>query len=232
MEVFMTIRRTSVILMVFIGCLSAVSAVAQDRGSLYLGGSFSLTDATIIDQFTRYREGVLIEKNTFEDEYNGQGYGFYLGYRLLDKQRLFINVQMHANFYSKEFNIETSSSTLKRKLFCSRGIDLQSGYNITQKLFFYVNLSLERARFQFLKKGTTTTYDVDVPVSGYGYGMGVGFHLLPSVTVKMQYHFTQFGATEISNTVGDDGEKVDAIELLPRYDFALLSVQYNFGKRD
>ena len=84
MEVFMTIRRTSVILMVFIGCLSAVSAVAQDRGSLYLGGSFSLTDATIIDQFTRYREGVLIEKNTFEDEYNGQGYGFSKTITIID----------------------------------------------------------------------------------------------------------------------------------------------------
>ena len=125
-----------VILIILVVCLSAVSAAAQNRGNFYVGGNFSLTDATIIDQFTRYRRGNLIEKNTFEDEYNGHAFGFYLGYRLVDQKRVFLNVQAHGIFFGKEFNIETSSSTLRRKLFCSRGIDLQPGCNITDNLFF------------------------------------------------------------------------------------------------
>ncbi len=178
MEASMKKIITTVVLMIFVVCLSAVSAAAQDRGGFYVGGSFSLYDSTIIDQFTRYRRGSIIEKSTFEDEYTGQAYGFYFGYRLVDKKRVFINVQAHGNFFAKEFNIETSSSTLIRKLFCSRGIDFQPGYNITDNLFFFVNLSIERGRFQFSKEGSSTTYDVDIPVMGYGFGMGVGYHVL------------------------------------------------------
>jgi len=217
--------------MIFVVCLSADSAGAQDRGSFYVGGSFSLTDATIIDQFTRYRFGNLIEKNTFEDEYNGQAAGFFLGYRLLDKKRVFINIQAHGGFFFQEFLIETSSSTLKRKLFCSRGIDLQPGYNITDNLFFYVNISVERGRFQYSKEGTTTNYDVDVPVMGYGFGMGAGCRIFHFLTVRLQYQFIQYGTTEISSTVGALGRKVDVIELLPRYDSVMLAFQYNFGRR-
>jgi len=211
-------------------CLSAVSAAAEDRQNFYVGGSFSLYDSTIIDQFTRYESGVLTEKNTFEDEYNGQAFGFFLGYRLLDKKRVFLNVQAHGIFFGKEFNVETSSSTLRRKLFCSRGIDLQPGYNITDNLFFFVNFSVERGRLQFSKEGTTTTYDVDIPVMGYGFGMGVGYHVCPCLTVRLNYQFNQYETTEISTT-GQQEIKIDIIELLPRYDSVLLSVQYNFGKK-
>ncbi len=231
MEVVVKISRTPVVLIIFVICLSAVTAAAQDRGSFYVGGSFSLYDSTIIDQFTRYRRGSIIEKSTFEDEYTGQAYGFYFGYRLIDKKRVFINVQMHGNFFSKEFNVETSSSTLRRKLVCSRGIDLQPGYNITDNLFFFVNFSVERGRFQFSKEGTSTTYDVEIPVMGYGFGMGVGYHVLSCLTVRLNYQFNQYGTTEISSTVGALGRKVDVIELLPMYDNILLSVQYNFGKK-
>lgn len=217
--------------MIFIVCLNAVSAAAQDQGSFYVGGSFSLMDATIIDQFTGSSGGVLIEKSTFEDEYTGQAYGFYFGYKLVDKKRVFINVQTHGNFFAKEFNIETSSSTLRRKLVCSRGIDFQPGYNITGSLFFYVNFSVERGRFQFSKEGTSTEYDVDIPVMGYGFGMGVGYHILPCLTVRLKYQFNQYGMTEISSTVGDLGKKIDVVELLPRFDNIMLSIQYNFGKK-
>lgn len=215
--------------MIFVVCMSAVSAAVQDSGSFYVGGSFSLYDATIIDQFTRYSAGELIEKSTFEDEYTGQVYGFYFGFRLMDKKRVFINVQAHGGFFGKEFNIETSSSTLRRKLFCSRGIDFQPGYNITDNLFCFVNFSVERGRFQFSKEGTSTTYDVDIPVMGYGFGMGVGYHICPCFTVRLNYQFNQYGTSEISSTVGALGIKVDVIELLPKYDFVMLSVQYNFG---
>ncbi len=225
----MKIRKHFISLLIGAICLSAVTAAAKDRGSFYVGGSFGLTDATIIDQFTRYRRGNLIEKNTFEDEYNGQAFGFYLGYRLLDKRRVFINVQAHGIFFGKEFNIETSNSTLRRKLFCTRGIDLQPGYNITDNLFFHVNLSVERGRFQFSKEGTSTTYDVDIPVMGYGFGMGAGYRIIPCLTVRLLYQFIQYGTTEISATVGALGRKVDVIELIPRYDIVMLSVQYNFG---
>ena len=227
----MKIKRILVILIIFCVCLSAVSAAAQDRGSFYVGGSFSLYDSTIIDQFTRYRRGNIIEKSTFEDEYTGQAYGFYFGYRLVNKKRVFINVQVHGNFFSKEFNVETSSSTVRRKLFCSRGIDLQPGYNITDNLFFFVNLSIERGRFQFSKEGTSTAYDVDIPVMGYGFGMSVGYHILSCLTVKLNYIFKQYGTTEISSTVGALGRKVDVIELMPMYDHIMLAVQYNFGKK-
>lgn len=227
----MKIRKQFIALLIGVICLSAVSAGAQDRGSFYVGGSFGLTDATIIDQFTRYRRGNLIEKNTFEDEYNGLAYGFYFGFRLIDKKRVFINVQAHGIFFGKEFNVETSSSTLRRKLFCSRGIDFQPGYNITNNLFFLVNLSIERGRFQFSKEGTSTSYDVDIPVMGYGFGMGVGYHICHSFTVRLHYQFNQYETTEISSTVGELGRKVDVIELLPRYDSVSLSVQYNFGRR-
>ena len=212
-------------------CLSAVSIAAQDRGSFYAGGSFSLYDSTIIDQFTRYSGGFIIEKSTSEDEYNGHAFGFYFGYRFIDKKRVFINVQTHANFFSKEFLIETSSNTIRRNLYCSRGIDIQPGYNITNNLFFNVNFSVERGRFQYSKKGTTTTYDVDIPVMGYGFGMGIGYNILSNLTVRVLYQFIQYGKTEISNTV-DNGSKIDVIELLPRYDSVMLSVQYNFGKRN
>lgn len=225
----MKIKKTHIVLMILVVCLSAVSAAAQDRGNFYVGGSFGLTDATIIDQFTRYKRGNLIEKNTFEDEYNGQAYGFYFGYRLIDKKRVFINVQAHGIFFGKEFNIETSSSTLRRKLFCSRGIDLQPGCNITNNLFFHVNLSVERGRIQASKEGTSTAYDVDIPVMGYGFGMGVGYHVFSCLTVRLNYQFIQYGSTEISATVGAQGKKVDVIELLPMYDNIMLSVQYNFG---
>jgi len=226
----MKIKKKQVVLVIFVVCLSAVAAAAQDRGTFYAGGSFSLVDATIIDQFTRYRRGKLIEKNTFEDEYTGQAYGFYFGYRLVDKERVFINVQVHGNFFTKEFNTETSSSTVRRKLFCSRGIDLQPGYNITSNLFCFVNLSVERGRFQFSKEGTSTEYDVDIPVMGYGFGMGIGYDVCPCVTVRLKYQFNQYGTTEIS-TLGAAGRKIDIVELLPRYDNILLSVQYNFGKK-
>ena len=166
-----------------------------------------------------------------EDEYTGQAYGFYFGYKLVDKKRVFINVQTHGNFFAKEFNIETSSSTLRRKLVCSRGIDFQPGYNITGSLFFYVNFSVERGRFQFSKEGTSTEYDVDIPVMGYGFGMGVGYHILPCLTVRLKYQFNQYGMTEISSTVGDLGKKIDVVELLPRFDNIMLSIQYNFGKK-
>lgn len=224
----MKIRKYFIALLIGAICLSAVTAAAQDRCSFYVGGSFSFYDSTIVDQFTRYRRGTLIEKNTFEDEYTGQVYGFYLGYRLIDKKRVFINVQMHGGFFGKEFNIETSSSTLRRKLFCSRGIDLQPGYNITGNLFCFVNFSVERGRFQFSKEGTSTSYDVDIPVMGYGFGMGVGYHVCPCLTVRLNYQFNQYGTTEISTT-GPLGIKIDVIELLPRYDSVLLSVQFNFG---
>jgi len=77
MGVVVKISRTLVVLIIFVVCMSAVSAAAQDRGSFYVGGSFSLYDSIIIDQFTRYRRGSIIEKSTFEDEYTGQAYGFY-----------------------------------------------------------------------------------------------------------------------------------------------------------
>lgn len=225
----MKIKKILIVLMILGVGLSAVPAASQDRGSFYVGGSFSLYDATIIDQFTRYRRGNIIEKSTFEDEYTGQVYGFYFGFRLMDKKRVFINVQAHGIFFGKEFNVETSSSTLRRKLFCSRGIDFQPGYNITNNLFFLVNLSIERGRFQFSKEGTSTAYDIDIPVMGYGFGMGVGYHVFSCLTVRLNYQFNQYGTTEISATVGALGRKVDVIELLPRYDFVMLSVQYNFG---
>lgn len=139
--------------------LSAVPAASQDRGSFYVGGSFSLYDATIIDQFTRYRRGNIITGN----------------------------------------------------------------------LFCFVNFSVERGRFQFSKEGTSTAYDIDIPVMGYGFGMGVGYHVFSCLTVRLNYQFNQYGTTEISATVGALGRKVDVIELLPRYDFVMLSVQYNFG---
>ena len=227
----MKINATSVLLMIFVLWLSSVSAMAQDRGSFYVGGSFSLYDSTIIDQFTRYTGGSIIEKNTFEDEYTGQAFGFYFGYRLVDKKRVFINVQAHGGFFGNEFNVETSSSILRRKLFCSRGIDLQPGYNITDNLFFYVNFSVERGRFQFSKEGTSTVYDVDIPVMGYGFGMGAGYHIFPCLTVRVKYQFNQYGKTEISSSFGEPGRKIDVVELLPRYDNVMLSVQYNFGKK-
>jgi len=227
----MKIKRIWFVLIIYVVCLSAVSAAAQDRGAFYAGGSFSLYDSTIIGQFTRYRRGFIIEKTTFEDEYTGQEYGFYFGYRLVEKKRVFINVQAHANFFSNEFNIETSSSTLRRKLFCSRGIDLQPGYNITDNLFFFVNFSVERGRFQFSKEGTTTTYDVDIPVMGYGFGIGIGTHIFSCLTVRLNYQFNQYGTTEISSTLGALGRKVDVVELFPMYDNIMLSVQYNFGKK-
>ena len=222
---------TPVALMLFVVCLSVVSAEAQDRGSFYMGGSFSLYDSSIIDQFTRYRMGLIIEKATFEEEYNGQAAGFFFGYRLLDKKRVFINLQVHGGFFFQEFLVETSNSTLRRKLFCSRGIDFQPGYNITSNLFCFVNFSVERGRFQASKDGTSTTYDVDIPVMGYGFGMGVGYHVFPSLTVRFKYQFNQYGMTEISATVGALGRKIDVIELLPRYDNIMLSIQYNFGKK-
>jgi len=61
--------------------------------------------------------------------------------------------------------------------------------------------------------------------------MGVGYHVVPNVTIRVQYQFNQFGTTEISTTVGDLGEKIDVIELLPRMDMIMLTVQYNFGKK-
>ena len=234
----MKIKRILVILIIFCVCLSAVSAAAQDRGSFYVGGSFSLYDSTIIDQFTRYRRGNIIEKSTFEDEYTGQAYGFYFGYRLVNKKRVFINVQVHGNFFSKEFNVETSSSTVRRKLFCSRGIDLQPGYNITDNLFFFVNLSIERGRrnhdyperekteisLQEQKKKSVQNH--------YGHnGCRIDFHILSCLTVKLNYIFKQYGTTEISSTVGALGRKVDVIELMPMYDHIMLAVQYNFGKK-
>ncbi len=230
MEVSVKIKKIPFALIIFIICLSVVSAAAEDRQNFYVGGSFSLYDSTIIDQFTRYESGVLVEKNTFEDEYNGQAFGFFLGYRLLDTKRVFLNVQVHGIFFGKEFNVETSSSILRRKLFCSRGIDLQPGYNITDNLFFFVNLSVERGRFQASKEGTSTTYDIDIPVMGYGFGMGVGYHVRPCVTIRLRYQFNQYETTEISTT-GPQETKIDVIELLPRYDSVLLSVQYNFGKK-
>jgi opacity protein-like surface antigen len=227
----MKIKKIQAILIIIMVCLSAVSAAAQDRGTFYVGGSFSLIDATIIDQFTRYSSGNLMEKNTFEDEYNGQAYGFYFGYRLIDKKRIFVNVQTHGIFFNKDFNIETSNSTVRRNLFCSRGIDLQPGYSITDNLFFFVNFSVERGRFQFSKKGTSTTYDVDIPVMGYGFGMGLGYQVFPYVNVRLTYKFVQYGSTEISTTLGDLGEKIDVVELVPRYDFIMLGIQYDFGKK-
>ncbi|MCJ7582138.1 MAG: hypothetical protein MUP98_16620, partial [Candidatus Aminicenantes bacterium] len=148
-----------------------------------------------------------------------------------DKKRVFINLQVHGGFFFQDFRVETTSSTVRRNLFCSRGIDFQPGYNITDKLFFFVNFSVERGRFQASKDGTSTVYDVDIPVMGYGFGMGVGCHILPRLTLRFKYQFNQYGMTEISSTVGDFGEKIDVIELLPRYDNVMLSVQYNFGKK-
>ena len=227
----MKINKMNAALIIFMVCLSAISAEAQERGSFYVGGSFGLYDSTIIDQFTRYRRGNIIEKSTFKDEYTGQAYGFFFGYRLVDTNRVFIYVQMHGNFFSKEFTAETSNSTVRRKLFCSRGIDLQPGYNITDDLFFFVNVSVERGRFQFSKEGTSTEYDVEIPVSGYGFGVGAGCRILSCLTVRLNYTFSQYGMTEISSTAGALGRRVDVVELKPMYDNIMLNVQYNFGKK-
>ncbi len=226
----METKKIQIVLLVLAVCLSVVSAAAQDSSRFYAGLSFSLSDATIIDQFTRYEMGVLTEKNTFEDEYTGQAFGFFLGCRFLDKKHVFINLQLHGSFFSSEFLIETSSSVVKRKLACSRGIDLQPGCKITKNLIFFLSGSIERGRFQFSKEGTTTTYNVEVPMMGYGFGMGVGYRVFPSLIVRVRYQYNQFGSMEISTALDDLGTKVDVVELLPRYDLFLLSVQYNFGK--
>ena len=65
---------------------------------------------------------------------------------------------------------------------------------------------------------------------GYGFGMGVGYNVFSFITVRLKYQFNQYGKAEISSTLGALGRKVDVIELLPRYDSVMLSVQYNFGK--
>ncbi|MFC2160040.1 hypothetical protein ACFLRW_01140 [Acidobacteriota bacterium] len=227
----MKIRKALFVLMISGICMSIVTAASQDRRSFYVGGSFSLYDSTILDHFTRYMGGSIIEKNTFEEEYTGLAYGFYFGYKLVDKKRVFINVEVHGNFFSNEFNLETSNSTMRRNLFCTRGIDFQSGYNVMENLFFFVNFSVERGRFQFSKDGTTTDYDVDIPVMGSGFGMGAGYNIFPFLTVRLKYQFNQYGKTEISSSAGEFGRKIDVIELLPRYDNVLLSVQYNFGNK-
>lgn len=211
-------------------CLSALTAEAQDRGTFYAGGSVSLYDSTIIEQITQYRAGILTGKHTVESEYNGQAYGFYFGYRLVDKKRVFINIQAHGYFLGKEFNVTTTDNILRRKLFCSRGIDLQPGYNITDKLSCFFNFSVERGRFQLSETEITKIYDIDIPVMGYGFGMGIGTHVFPSVAVRLQYQFNQYGKTEISTAFGTEVIKMDVNELLPRYDYIMLSVQYNFGK--
>ncbi len=227
----MKTKKQFILVLTCIFCLSTVTVFAQNHKRFYIGGSFGLTDVTIIDQFTRYWIGRLVEKETFEDEFNGQVAGFFLGYRLLNTPRVFINVQAHGGFFLQEFLVETSSSTLRRKLFCSRGIDIQPGYNITKNLFFNVNFSIDRGRFQYSKEETSTTYDVDVPVLGYGFGMGIGYHVLPSFTVRVQYQFNQFETTEISTTLVALGRKIDVVELLPRIDIIMLTVQYNFGTK-
>lgn len=61
----MKIKKILIVLMILGVGLSAVPAASQDRGSFYVGGSFSLYDATIIDQFTRYRRGNIITGNLF-----------------------------------------------------------------------------------------------------------------------------------------------------------------------
>lgn len=205
----------------------AVSVNALNQGNKYIGVNLGLFDSVIVDSFTRELRRRLDEKNTFEDAYKGQFGGIYFGYRLIDKEHTFINLQAHVNVFNKEFSIETSSSTLIRKLDYSLGIDLQPGFYIKSGFLCFFNFSIERGKFKFSKEGTSTTYDVNPPVLGYGFGAGIGYEVSSSICLKLQYQYNQYSTTEILSTLNRP-KRFDSIELSPRYDIFLLSLQYNF----
>lgn len=228
-------KRTKILTVFLVGmiCMSAISANAGETGRIYFGANVGLFDSVILDTFIRERPRRLVERETFEDRYNSALEGFYLGYKLVDKPKAFINLQAHFNLFNKEFTVETSSSTLTRKLNFSFGIDLQPGFYITSKLIGFFNFSLEKGKFRFAKEGTSSAYDVVLPVFGYGFGGGIGYFITDAFCVKVMYKHDQYQQTEISTTYQDwiGPVKIDTARLSPRYDLFLLCLEYNFGAK-
>jgi len=209
-------------------CLNAVTARAQQEKTCFIGVNAGWFDSVFIDHFTRWENSTLDEKNTFEDKYKAQLYGGFFGYRLINKARTFVNLQVHANYYNREFRVETSKSILIRKLEYSFGIDLQPGFNISDTLSTYINLSLDRGKFKYTKSGTSTTYDSQPSVIGYGLGVGFEYRVISSLSLKLQYQYCQYGMSEISTTLTNSVKKIDFIQLIPKYDIVTVSLQYNF----
>ncbi|MDH5466638.1 MAG: outer membrane beta-barrel protein [Candidatus Aminicenantes bacterium] len=221
-------KKLCVALAVIMILLISVSGRAQDRETPYIGVNLSLFNSIIIDNFTRHVNGMLNERNTFEDDYKGQFGGVYFGYKLIDKKRTFIHLQAHVNLYNKEFSTETPNSTLTRKLNYSFGIDLQPGFYVQSGFLCYLNFSVESGKFKFSKTGTSTTYDMEPSVFGYGFGAGIGYQVASSVCLKLQYQHNQYCTTEIASTLAGIDAIIDYAEFSPRYDIFMLSLQYNF----
>ncbi len=221
-------KKPCVALAVIMILLISVSGKAQDQETSYIGVNLSLFNSVITDNFTRHVNGILNERNTFEDDYKGQFGGIYFGYKLIDTKRTFLHLQAHVNLYNKEFSTETPNSALTRKLNYSFGIDLQPGFYVQSGFICYFNFSAEAGKFKFSKTGTSTTYDMEPLVSGYGLGAGIGYQVSPSVCFKLQYQHNQYCTTEIASTLVGIDTIIDYAELSPRYDIFMLSLQYNF----
>lgn len=207
--------------------LISVSGKAQGQETPYIGVNLSLFNSVITDNFTRHVNGILNERNTFEDDYKGQFGGIYFGYKLIDTKRTFLHLQAHVNLYTKEFSTETPNSTLTRKLNYSFGIDLQPGFYVQSGFICYFNFSAEAGKFEFSKTGTSTTYNMEPLVFGYGLGAGIGYQVSPSVCLKLQYQHNQYCRTEISSTLVGVMTIIDNVELSPRYDIFMMPIQHN-----
>ena len=228
----MNMRKAIIASMIIMTFLIAVPGQAQDRGTPHIGLNLSLFNSVIMDNFMRHINGVLNEGSTFEDNYKGQSGGFYLGFKLIDTDKAFLNLQAHVNLFTKEFSTETPNSTLTRKLKTSFGINLQPGFYLKSRFLLFFNFSIERGKFKFSKEGTSTTYDIDPAVPGYGFGGGIGYQVSPSICLKLQYQHNQYRTTSISSSFVTVDTIVDQIELSPGYDIFMLSVQYDFGPKE
>ncbi len=171
-------------------------------------------------------DGVLIEKNTFENAYNGQYGGLYLGYRMIDTETIFTDLQVHVNVANGDVGFQTASSVWVRKLDYNFGIDFQPGLHINEKLSAFVDFSLERGRFKFTKTGSSTTHDSRPDLIGYGFGMGIALAASSKIDIKAQYRFSQYDTTTITSTL-EELHKIDQALLTPTFNTFILSVQWN-----
>ena len=214
------------ILMVLSGIIMQSASPADAQDTYYFGINIGVFNSIMRENFTRHAGGVLIEKNTFENAYNGQYGGLYLGYRMIDTGSIFTDLQVHVNVANGEVGLQTASSDWVRKLDYNFGIDFQPGLHINEMLSAFIDFSLERGRFKFTKTGSSTTHDSRPDLIGYGFGVGFALAVSSNIEIKAQYRFSQYDTTTITSTL-EELHKIDQALLTPTYNTFILSIQYN-----
>jgi len=213
----------------FLLCFTPALASAQEsvfsRGRAYGGVGYGYHDIDMATDFTRDISGRVIERSSFNNNYNSNSGSLFLGYTLPWDQ-WYLSGQLGLTLFDDEFELLAGSSKFTNALNHAFTLDVMPGFYLMEKLSLFAKFGLAYGDFDFIKSSpTSTTYNTSDRLLGGTLGAGVAYDVTPRVRVKLGVEQTWYEDIQINAVLGP---MTDTTRVEPEVKTVFFTLQYFF----